>query len=118
MESSSSLNWRIYYGDDSVFDDAADPFGAPPVNCQVIAQRDPDVGRTLLAKKDFYWLEDDLTWNGGDIFGLWDYLARPGPKKVVFGRTIPNRRYAAVVRKAVEDPAFPPKSARREGEDF
>jgi hypothetical protein len=109
--------WRIYYGDGSTVDDTADPWLVPGVNVQAIVQADPDVGRYVLHHQDFYWwMPDDGQWHQGDHFGLWDYLARPGPRKVVFGRSLDNVSYKALLAEAVNDPDFPPKSALRAGE--
>ncbi len=39
-------------------------------------------------------------WVGVDLFGLWDYLATDGWKRVLFGRTIPNAPYQEIYRRA------------------
>ena len=108
--------WRVFYGDDATYsNEDGSPFDAPALNVQCIVHSDPEVGRTIRAKCDFYWLVGD-SWHGGDIFGLWDYLTRPGAKKVIFGRSLAPDEYDAVLKAALTDPDFPPKSARREGE--
>jgi hypothetical protein len=110
-------DWRIYYGDGSTVSDDVDPFTVPGVDVQAIVQRDADVGRYVLHHMDFYWwVEADRQWHQGDVFGLWDYLARPGPKKVVFGRSLDNQSYKALLTVAVNDPDFPVKSALLPGE--
>ena len=108
--------WRIYYGDGSTLD-GVDPFSVPGLDVQAIVQADPDVGRYVLHHCDFYWwVLEDQQWHQGDHFGLWDYLQRPGPKKVVFGRSLDNLAYKAILARAQSDPGFPVKSASRPGE--
>ena len=113
--------WRIYYGDGATFSDAdGPPSDAPALDVQAIVFRDEtpgaaNVGRFVLQGFDFYW-HDEGEWFGGELFGLFDYLQRPGAKAVKFGRTRPNRAFADVLERAVSDPDFPAKSAssRRE----
>lgn len=110
------LTWRIYYGDGSTID-SVDPFSVPGLDVQAIVQADEDVGRYVLHHRDFYWWEPgDQQWNQSDHFGLWDYLQRPGPRKVVFGRSLDNRTYKVILERALHDPDFSPKSASRVGE--
>lgn len=109
------MHWRVYYGDGSTADDAVDPFLVPGLDVQAIVQADPDVGRYVLHHKDFYWWVGGQ-WHQGDHFGLWDYLQRPGPKKVVFGRSLDNLSYKAVLSRAMSDPGFAAKSGLRPGE--
>lgn len=109
--------WRIYYGDGSSYD--GDPFLAPARNVQVVVVIDPDVGRYLHARCDFYWWDDAIkTWFGGDINGMWDSLDQPGPKRVLFGRVVPLRTYDDCIKRALVDPDFPVKSARDPKEQF
>lgn len=113
-----SLQWRIYYGDGSTFDNTqGEPDESPALNVQVITIIDPDVGRLLLHRYDFYWYDfDHAIWSAGDIFGMFDYLCQPGIKVVRFGRSIVNREYREIVTRAGSDPDFPRKSARLPGE--
>lgn len=93
--------WRIYYGDGSTYD--GDPYFAPALDVQVIVENDP---RILVHGWHHYWYEKDQ-WYGGDLFGLWDYLTRPGPKKVIFGRTIETEDFRQLLESADNDPDFP-----------
>lgn len=103
--------WRIFYGDCSTFSSADGPADlSPGLDVQAIVQPDPDVGRHVLSRFGYYWL-DRGEWYGGDLFGLFDYLQRPGHKVVRFGRTISNARFREIIRAATEDPNFPRKSA-------
>jgi len=102
--------WRIWYQEGTYSDDDGPLDDAPGLGVLVIAQADPDVGRELRYGSDFYvW---DGRWLGVDEHGLWDYLARPGWKKVVAGRTVSPRKMEAAYRAALADPDLPPKSAR------
>ena len=87
-------SWRIYYGDGSVLD--AGEVGienVPALDIQVIVQYDPVAGWYLQSHADYYvFRDDDRLWQGCDNMGLWDYLQRPGWKRVLFGRTIRFRR--------------------------
>jgi hypothetical protein len=111
--------WRIYYDDgstcDSLSSSAVTPEDAPGLGVVVIVQEDEDVGRELLHMKDFYYWERSR-WFGCDQFGLFDYLQRPGLKKVVAGRNVEHRSYHLLMLRAQQDPDFPPKNARLTGE--
>lgn len=68
-------------------------------------------GWYLCRSNDYYWyLSDQDIWQGGDIFGLWDYLTQPGPKKVLFGRTITNSAFQEILARAYCDPDIPQKT--------
>lgn len=102
------MRWIIHYGDRQTFsDEDGDALDAPALNVQCIVQAadDPNnsLGRGLQAEFDFYWFEPEAEeqWVGGDIFGLWDYLTRPGPKKVIFGRSIDTRTHMEIRMEAL-----------------
>lgn len=110
------LNWRVYYGDGSTFsNEDGPPDQAPGLNVQVIAYRDPEVGNRLQAIHDYYWFESGL-WAGGDLFGLWYYLQKPGLKVVKFGATLARDDFMEIYRKAKNDPDLPAKTGRARGE--
>lgn len=112
----SMLSWRIYYSDDSTFDSSqGEPHESPPLGVQAIVQPDPDMGRVIEWGKDYYWWVGDR-WDGGDLFGLFDYLSQPGVKVVRFGRSMSNAAFRAVYARAVADQDFPHKSAMRSDE--
>lgn len=93
------LKWKIYYGDGSTYE--GKPENAPTKDVQVIIAQEN--GEWYLAhKKDYYWWEND-TWYEGDIFGLWDYMTRPGWKKVLFGRTLKTDRYDQILKRAIKE---------------
>ena len=80
------VKWGIYYGDGTTFsNEDGGPEVAPPLNVQVIASY-PNC------------------WRCGDLFGLMDYLMRPGWKVVLFGRTISNEKNKHINELARNDP--------------
>lgn len=112
------LLWRIYYGDGTTFDASeGSPYDAPGLNVQAIACADPDPksnkGSYAVFRFDYYWWDvEHATWFGGDLFGLFDYLQRPGNKRVVFGRTIANALHYELIDKACNDPDVARKSKK------
>lgn len=97
------IHWRIYYGDGSIFsnEDGA-PEMAPCTNVMCVAYYDQDNRRRLAHSADYYWTEEGR-WAGSDLFGLWDYLSRPGLKIVKFGRMIGDLTYRSIMSKAMND---------------
>lgn len=113
------MRWRVYYDDEDLdYSDWDGPaWDAPGSGVQVIAQADPTVGRALVYGKDYYWWDPAAgCWLGGDRDGLLDYLSRPGPRKVLAGRTTTPWQHEAAYRRALLDPDLPEKTARYEGE--
>lgn len=111
--------WCIYYADGSFLRDCdISPENVPRRGIQVIAVEDNDAGQAFLRNNDYYWWDYEIdSWSSGDIFGLFDYLLEPGVKIVLFGRTISNDEYRAIMIKAVSgDDYLPRKSARHEWE--
>ena len=105
-------DWRIYFGDGATFTcpDDGGLSDAPTRDVQAVVYRSPDpdhqTGRVVIHRFDYYWFEEP-DWFGGDLFGLFDYLARPGLKRVLFGRTMPNDRiYQDLILRACNDPDF------------
>lgn len=95
--------WRIYYADGTTFDSGkGEPKSAPAFGVQVIVQYDS--GKQVISRSDYYWF--DGIWYGGDLFGLFDFLARDGGP-VKFGRCLPRAEFDAIHKRAVEDPDFP-----------
>lgn len=112
-----STGWRIHYAGGATYTDRDGAIeDAPGLGVLVIAQADPDVGRELRYGSDFYIYEDGR-WLAVDRYGLWDYLARPGWRKVLAGRTVAPREMARAYAAASNDPDLPPKTARLTDED-
>lgn len=99
------MRWRIYYDGGDVFtDEDGPPDRAPAVGVLAIAQP-PGTGARAEFNCDFYWWHEPLErWVGGDLFGLVDYLQRPGWKRVLFGRTVARSEYDRIVTAALADP--------------
>lgn len=104
--------WRVYYDDGTTADSGDYSIETVPTR-GVLAVVEPDerVGRIVLSGHDYYVWRDGAWYGIFDRFGLWDYLASPGCKRVLFGRTVPTDTYASVYRRAIEDDDFPRKSA-------
>lgn len=114
----AKLNWRIYYGDGTTFDDSmGSPFEAPSINVQVIVGYDRDNGRQMLHFWDwYYYRNDDIgEWWGADIHGLLDQLLHDKKGEIIAvkqGRTLGNNAYQEIVKRAQADPDFLPQSAK------
>ena len=87
------MTYRIYYSDGE-----ADDHIPKARDVQVILQHDPERGPYFQSGCDYYVLRDGA-WVGVDIFGLYDFLIDSG--LVLFGRTITNAEYKAVLDKAL-----------------
>lgn len=104
------MKFKIYYADGSVYQ--GDPYAAPALGVLVIVERDPDSGRRLVAEKDYFvWDGKNARWWAVDEMGMHDYLIQPGPRRVLFGRTVPNEEWYAVCRRANADPDFPARTS-------
>lgn len=100
------MRFRIYYGGGATY--SGDPFLAPPVNVQVVAQEgDGPGGRILMHGRDFYiWRE--FGWTISDQAGFWDYLMLyHGPKAVLFGRTIRDEDFQETLKRAIREGIAP-----------
>lgn len=91
-------NFCVYYGDGSTYSHKhGSPYYAPAVDVQCIVIPHPDYpkesgtrtvlfGKTL---KAYYCMHPDGSWYITDDAGYYDYMMNvPGPKKVLFGRTM------------------------------
>lgn len=83
------MKWKIYYSDNTTYSDEDGPaWNAPAWGVQVIVQYAPK--RELLhgsAIQTAYCYREDGFWYVSDMPGMYDYLAMPGMKKIIFGRT-------------------------------
>jgi hypothetical protein len=82
-----TYGWRTPEGPFFTYSSDQDPFLAPGQGVQVIRQVKKHGNLGSIFGRDFYWLKDGV-WYGSEIFGLWQYLTEPGPKKVIFGQTM------------------------------
>lgn len=110
----NNVRYKIWYGDGCAWTDQDGPVSMVPArDVQVIAQADNEVGHIYLHSVDYYWWVEDLGWQGGDIFGLFDYLIGPGLKKVLFGRWSTNAEFQNIMRQAQSGDYLDEKSAWR-----
>lgn len=105
--------WKVYYDDGTTY--AGDPFKAPAWGVLFIVETHPDHGRHYVQGCDFYVWEErgdgTFRWWAADYFGMIDYLARSGPRKILIGRMVPDSVWHRVYAAAAADPDFPPKTA-------
>lgn len=102
--------FRVYYDNGATF--TGPPQETPALGVIAVVQPDPDHGRMLLARWDYYcWHPDPGQWWGHDLFGLWDYLIQPGWRRVLFGRNVTQEVFHQILRRAEADPDFPVRSA-------
>lgn len=97
--------WLIVYGDRSTYSSEDGPaWDAPATNVQVILVSDPDhVWEPLYGGAGYYiWTEDE--WRmADDAFALHDYLCQPGPRKVIFGRSLSRGEWQELLRWATTE---------------
>lgn len=106
------MRWRIYYSDGVFSDTDGSAYMAPALGVLVVACEDEAVGRVLVYGQSYYfWWEKHQRWWGGNLFGMYDYLREPGPKRVLFGREVPNPDWDAAIKRATDDDYLPIKSA-------
>jgi hypothetical protein len=101
------MNFKIFYADGSTY--AGDVYDAPAFGVLLILESDKAHGRRTVASGDYYvW---DGQWFPVDVVGLIDYLARPGAKKVVFGRLVDNDSWNRAWAMAEADKDIPTRTA-------
>lgn len=113
------MKWRIYYADGSTFDNTdGEAEEAPAFGVICIVFPDTVVGRVVMWGWDWYYYETECgQWWGSDIHGLLDGLLHGLPRTAYKqGRNIHNAAFKAILNRAVHDPDFPRKSARKQGE--
>lgn len=99
--------FRIYYADGSTF--AGKAWDAPAFGVLVIVERDSEHGRRLVTTGDYYVWRDERWW-ACDFVGLIDYLAQPGPRKVLIGRMVSNDAFRSAYMAADSDTDFPQRT--------
>ena len=110
------FKWKIFY-QDGTYSDINAPELAPKTGVQAIVVANDVVGRRVESTEDFYiWTPENGGWRGANHFRLAEYLQSPGVKIVLFGRTINDKDYADVMRRACNDPDLPPKTGKIKGE--
>jgi hypothetical protein len=126
------INWRIYYGDGSVYDDSyGKPEYAPKLNVQCIVVNEKgsksydaelellDVGRLVLHDWEYYIYQEDTGWFGvSNLVDMVDHVLHSAHKIrcLLKARTLPTAEFKKIYKRAWNDPDFPPKSALRSDE--
>ena len=99
------MKFRVYYGDGSTY--SGDPFEAPRCNVQAIVNENPASPQgfdVCTGSKSDYYIWRDGQWWDCDEAGMWDYLLLlTGPKSILFGRTMRNEEYWAIVARAQKE---------------
>jgi hypothetical protein len=108
------VKWRLYYGDNTVYDDLmGEPEDAPNFDVQVIACYEKGSGRQLYYNFDWYYFkvwDDGLgEWFGADIYGLLDQLLTyPRQIKCIKqGRSVRNEVFREILKRAINDKDIP-----------
>ncbi len=106
--------WRIYYDDDTTFDDTdGEPWESPKFGVQGVVQRLSEVpkGRShvqRLTGADWYVYRYDLgQWFKVDEFGVWDQAIHYSLSSVFRpGRAIGAMAWDAVFKRMMDDPDY------------
>ena len=110
------MNWRIYYIDApqesfAVWDGT--PEHAPPHGVACIVQDNPDSGREVVMRHDYYyWVPSEQMWWGSDLVGVVDQFAHHPHDRTALkvGRNTSDARWRELVERAIQDPDFAPTS--------
>jgi hypothetical protein len=103
------MEWKVYYYDGTTY---VGPLEEVPIyNVLVIGQSDPQHGRKLVMGGDYYIFDDVTGWVSCDSVTVWQYMARPGLKKVLLGVMADEERWQETVKRARQDTLFPEQTA-------
>jgi hypothetical protein len=111
--------WWVVFGDRNIVagSGAADAYAVPGRDVQAVISPCPDHGWELWSRGEFYvFLPSADAWRPVDQWGLFDYLLEPGPRKVLFGRTMFDPEFYALLAWLNEHPDLPMKTGFRPGE--
>lgn len=101
------INWRLYYGDGTTYDENDGPAEeAPAWGVVSVVTRNPYDHREVISVQGTgfdYFVYDGKEWWGVDFVGLIDRLADRSAKVVCFGRTIDTHTYQEIIARSVED---------------
>ena len=97
--------WRIYYADDSTFDNTKGrPEEAPSIGVICVKQFAEGKEWRIQAFRDYYiWSFVNLEWWAADASGFWQYMFEPGNKIVKFGTNIPDEPFERIMAFARND---------------
>jgi hypothetical protein len=112
------LEWRVFYGDGSTFDNLqGSPFDAPRLDVQVIVQKNDTVGWKILNGHDYFYF--DPKRDGWQETNEWhDTLLATYHPLLLFGRRMSRADWSRMRRRAIEEAtsAWGPKSGWLESE--
>lgn len=100
--------WRIYYDGGATFE--GEPEKAPFFGALLVVEQDEEHGRRFVIGDYFVYDVERGRWWGVDKDGRNDYLQRPGWKRYLVGRMLPNKEWIEVWRRAEADVDFPPRT--------
>lgn len=111
------MKWRIYYDDESTFDDSmGSPEDAPGYGVIAVTVYDRDNGRLCLNGWDWYYFDGDSWW-GADLLGMIDRLCHRLPTIAPSqGRMCSTELFRKILGKALYDPDFPPRNGNMKRE--
>jgi hypothetical protein len=113
--------WWIVYGDRSIYSsNDGTAWNAPARGVQVVISTSNENGlevwRPWRETNYYVYFHGEDRWLGVDMFGMWDYLCEPGPKRVLFARTMFDEDWHALLQWVNEHPDLPIKTGWRPGE--
>jgi hypothetical protein len=100
------MRWLVVYGDFTTYGDEGDgrrrAYDAPGRNVQAILLPDPDHNYEVLTPiygggGYYVYLPEKDTWRLVDQAGWWDYLFEARQQRTLFGRTLDNDEFKAVI---------------------
>jgi len=107
------MKWKIWYSDGRTIDDTQkDPFelsGTRERSGVLVIVQPAEDGRSgwILTSGDHNYIWEDLgdgfKWVGANDTGLLLYLLKPGPKCVIFGETVSNKRFREIHQLASQE---------------
>ncbi len=108
------MRWCVYYVDGSAFSNVnGEPVNAPGGGVLAVVQEDSTVGVLVHHQNDFYCFDEQFGgWTGMDVYGLTQYLMKPGFKVIKIGEAMSLARYKEMIACIKKDPNLPHKSAR------
>lgn len=108
------MKWRVYLSDGSTFsDEDGNPWDVPLSGVVAIAQADDVVGRTVTVGFNYYYFRDDEWWGCYDSTAMLIELTSDMTGKincVRAGRTVSNKIFSDVRKRARHDEGFPVKT--------
>jgi len=99
------VKWKIYYSDGSTIgSENVTPWSLEKrSDVQVIVQESDEHNWVTRSGSDYYVWDSrggNPKWFRADIFGLYDYLLKPGFKCVLFGIEIESKTFREIFNKA------------------